>query len=444
MNYVLILGILLIVGLVVTRVTKLIKLPNVTGYLVVGLLLAIVFIVIDKTGYNNPNYDETLSESLTNINSFVSSIALGFIALSIGEEFKLSKIKQYGKKMAIITFFQALIACLLVDVVLIIACLALKMNLAIAICLGAVATATAPAATLMVIHQYKAKGPLVDILLPVVAFDDAIGLVVFAVSLAISKVIVSSGDVSAFSVVVIPLIEVIGSLGIGFLLGVAMHFLIKIFKSRSNHIIAIVAFTLLGVGTIIALNNIEIYGEKLEFSSLLTCMMIGAVYVNLSNNETMSVVARDIEIMDRWTGFLFTLFFVLSGASLATSATAILENSDASIFLPIAIIFVGYMVARSLGKYLGAFFGSKITHQEPNIQKYLGLTLLPQAGVAIGMATQISEIKEFQENNIGNIIVTVVLCATLIYELVGPLITKWSLGKAHEIPYDNLNDETIK
>lgn len=434
MNYVLLLGILLLLGLIATRVTRLIRLPNVTGYLVVGLLLAIIFIIIDSLGYTNPNYSESLGESLSTLNSFVSSIALGFIALSIGEEFKISKIKEYGSKMAIITILQALLATLLVDIVLAIVCVCLDVNMAVAICLGAIATATAPAATLMVIHQYKARGVLVDILLPVVAFDDALGLVVFAISLAIGKVVVTGEAISFVSIVLIPLLEIVGSLAVGFVLGILMHGLIKFFRSRSNHIIVIIAFTLLGVGTINALNHIKINGESLEFSNLLACMMIGAVYVNFTSSSTSATITRDIDLMDRWTGFLFTLFFVLSGASLATSAKSILDGNDITTLIPVLIIFVCYLIARSTGKYFGAYIGSAITRQPPVIKKYLGLTLLPQAGVAIGMANQISNIEVFKTNNIGNIIVTVVLCATLVYELVGPLITKWSLMKAHEIP----------
>ena len=434
MNYVLLLGILLVLGLVATRVTRLIKLPNVTGYLIVGLLLAIVFILMDTFGYTNPNYDESLKDTLTNTNRFVSSIALGFIALSIGEEFKLSKIKAYGSKMAIITLFQALLAAILVDIVLVVVCLILHVNLAIAICLGAIATATAPAATLMVIHQYKARGALVDILLPVVAFDDAVGLIVFAISSSVAKVIVSGEAISIVTIVLIPLLEIIGSLAVGFILGYLMHLIMKFFRSRSNHIIVIIAFTLLGVGVINALNTIKINGENLEFSNLLTCMMIGAVYVNFGNSTTAPTISRDIDLMERWTGFLFTLFFVLSGASLAVSATSIMESSNVSTLVAAIVIFVAYIITRSLGKYFGAFIGSAITRQEPVIKKYLGLTLLPQAGVAIGMANQISGMEAFKVDNIGNIIVTVVLCATLVYELVGPLITKWSLSKAHEIP----------
>jgi len=431
MNFVLFLGILLILGLASTRLMKVLKMPVVTGYLIVGLIAAIVCLIIDGTTDN----DHYFAKSLTTLNSFVSTVALGFIALSIGEEFRLSKIKAFGTKITIITFVQALAAAILVDLVLVFACIFLHLNVSIAICLGAIATATAPAATIMVINQYKAKGPLVDILLPVVAFDDAIGLVVFAISTAIGKVLVTGEEISIISIVLIPLFEIFGSLGIGFVLGIIMHFVIKIFTSRHNHSITIIAFTLLGVGICELINTFSINGEPLEFSNLLCCMMIGAVYINFAGDTYRPTVYRDFELIDRWTPFLFMLFFVLSGAHLATSAQEILSTSEITILVPILIIFGCYLIFRSLGKYFGSFFACKYTKQQKTITDYLGVTLLPQAGVAIGMANQISGMSEFQTDNIGNIIVTVVLCATLVYELVGPLLTKWALEKAGEIPH---------
>ena len=432
MNFVLFLGILLILGLISTRVMKIFKLPNVTGYLIVGLIAALLCIVIDKT-----SKETFLASELTQLNSFISSIALGFIALSIGEEFKVSKIKEYGKDIVLITFFQAFAAIILVDVALIGVCLLLKIDLSIAICLGAIAAATAPAATLMVIHQYKAKGPLVDILLPVVAFDDAIGLIVFSISVAISKVIATGTPITFTSIVLIPLIEIIGSLTIGFILGFLMHTAIKFFKSRNNHAITIIAFTLLGVGVCQALNTIKIGGENLEFSNLLCCMMIGAVFNNIAKDFERPIVYRDFDLIDHWTPFLFMLFFVLSGAHLATSAQEIIISNDSSIILPVVCVFIVYLLMRSIGKYLGSFVSCKITKRPKTITNYLGITLLPQAGVAIGMANQVSNMEAFQINNIGNIIVTVVLCATLVYELIGPLLTKLSLNKAGEIPDEN-------
>ena len=430
MNFVLYLGVLLLLGLMSTRVVKLLKLPNVTGYLVVGLIAAILCIVFDRTKI----YGNSIADGLTKLNGIVSTIALGFIALSIGEEFKIEKIKEYGSKIMTITFLQALLAVVLVDIGLIIACICLNLNIGIAICLGAIATATAPAATLMVIHQYKARGPLVNILLPVVAFDDAIGLVVFSISVSIAKIFVNNTPVSIINIGIMPLIEIIGSLVIGLALGFLMHIVIKFFKSRNNHAITIIAFTLLGVGTCEMLSKITISGQPLEFSNLLCCMMIGAVYVNIAKEEERPIITRDIDLIDRWTPFLFMLFFVLSGAHLATSAYEIITENEIKFLIPVMIIFAIYLLARSLGKYFGAYIGCKITKREKSITKYLGITLLPQAGVAIGMANQIGAMPEFAENNIGNIIITVVLCATLVYELVGPLLTKLALEKAHEIP----------
>ncbi|MBE6133726.1 MAG: hypothetical protein E7178_03565 [Erysipelotrichaceae bacterium] len=433
MNIALFVGILLLLGLIATRASRKINLPNVTAFLVIGLLIAVVCILIDKTGYVG-SLGITLTEELTRINTFVASIALGFIALSIGEEFKFSKIKEYGSKVILITFLQAFGAVILVDAGLLLVCYLCNLNYAIAFVLGAIATATAPAATLMVIHQYKAKGPLVDLLLPVVAFDDAIGLMVFALSTSIAKLFVTTASISIVSILLVPLLEIVGSLLIGFVLGLLLHVTMKYFKSRNNHMIIVIAFTLLGVGACAALNTLKINDSNLNFSSLLACMVIGAVYVNYTNDEQKPILTRDIELMDRWTPFLFTLFFVLSGAHLVTSAYEIFSSGDNSSIYIIVVVFFTYLILRSLGKYLGAFFGCKITKRSKEITHYLGLTLLPQAGVAIGMANQIGDMEIFKVNNMGNIIVTVVLLATLVYELVGPLLTKFALNKAGEIP----------
>ena len=427
MNFVLILGILLILGLASTRVMKIFKLPKVTGYLIIGLLTALVCMLIDNANNNN-----TLTSELTRLNGTISSVALGFIALSIGEEFKLSKIKKYGSKIITITVLQALLAMVLVDIVVLLICYLLKLPLEISLCLGAIATATAPAATLMVIHQYNAKGPLVDLLLPVVAFDDALGLIFFSLSVSISKVISLGITPSIMSLAIVPLIEIVGSIVIGLVLGLLLRATINYFKSRNNHVIMLIAFTLVGVGVCSLLGNIKINGEHLEFSNLLCCMLIGATYINVGNN--IETVERDFSLVERWTPSLFLLFFVLSGAHLVTSGRELLSMNINVIH--IVIVFMGYLIARSLGKYLGAFLGCKITRREKKITNFLGITLLPQAGVAIGMANQISSMDAFN-NSTGNIIVTVVLCATLVYELFGPLLTKWSLNKTGEIPDEN-------
>lgn len=428
MNYVLILGVLLILALFSNRIMKLMKLPAVTGYLIIGLITALVCLLIDHlTG-------KEYTQALNTLNGLISSIALGFIALSIGEEFKLDKIVKYGKRILTITFLQAFCAVIFVDAVLIGVCLLLKVNLSVALCLGAIATATAPAATIMVINQYKAKGPLVDLLLPVVAFDDAIGLIVFAISVTFAKLIAVGGSVSAVSILLIPFINIFGSLIIGFILGFLMHLVMPVFKSRNNHEVVFISFTLVGVGLCELFNGLAISGNTLELSNLLTCMMIGATYTNIAKKSEEEIMYRDFQLVDRWTPFLFMLFFLLSGSHLVISASEIIENNSISFLLPVLIIFVCYLAFRSLGKYYGAKWGCKIGKMDNKITNNLGICLLPQAGVAIGMANSVSKIEAFTTNNIGNIIVTVVLCATLVYELIGPLLTKNALNRVGEIP----------
>jgi len=429
MNSVLLLGLLMLLGLLSSRVAKKAKVPSVTGYLFIGLITAIIFIIIDYTSKINFN----ITSSLSTLNEVVAPIALGFIALSIGEEFRISKIKQYGKKIVIITILQALTATILVDIAVIIVCLILKLNLSIALCLGAIATATAPAATIMVINQYKAKGELVDLLLPVVAFDDAIGLIIFSINVSISKALLG-GSISFISMGVLPLINILGSLVIGFILGFWMYVFIPNFNSKKNHALTFITMTLIGVGLTQLLNMIKIDGESLEISNLLVCMMIGATYTNITKKDKLDIAYRDFQLIDQWTPFLFMLFFVLSGSHLAISFKEVLETASTSMILPIVIIFLTYFIFRSLGKYFGSFIGCKITKQDKKTTFNLGITLLPQAGVAIGMANSISSNEAFKVNNIGNIIVTVVLCATLIYELIGPLLTKNALDRCGEIP----------
>lgn len=435
MNAFLFVGLLLVLGLASTRVMRALKMPNVTGYLIVGLLAALACTLIEfATDGSVP-----LLEGLDNINGIVSTVALGFIALSIGQEFRIKKIKKLGKSVVTITIVQALLTVILVDGGLALLCVFTKLPINIALCLGAIAAATAPAATLMVIHQYNAHGPLVDTLLPIVAFDDAIGLMIFSLSLSISKTLAAGGSVNVVTMLLLPLLEIVGSLVLGFVLGYFLHLMIKFFRSRNNHVTMIITFTLLGVGAVEALNTIVLAGETLEFSSLLTCMMIGAVYNNFSHKEEKLIMIRDFSLVDRWTPFLFLLFFVLSGCHLVTSFTEILKG-EIQLGM-VAAIFATYLILRSTGKYFGGYLGSKWTRQPDTTKKYLGLALLPQAGVAIGMANTISKVEAFKTNGTGDIIVTVVLCATLVYELFGPLLTKWALTKAGEIDLEHREEQ---
>ena len=424
-------SIALIAGLISNRLIKLVNLPNVTGYLLVGILLGPYFFSL----FNN-NLTGVISEKMVESFGIIVDIALGFIAFSIGSEFKLKSIKKLGKGIITITLMQAFAALLFVDIALSVLCLctgSFEENLPMILTLGAVATATAPAATLMVIKQYKAKGPVTDTLLPVVAFDDAVGLILFSISFSIAQVFakqqagVAGGDINIVNILLLPILEIIVSLVIGAILGILLTFAMKFFKSRANRLICMITATFLAV----ALCKLCGVWFGFELSSLLTCMMVGAVFCN-TRKDAIAI----FEGVDRWTPAIFMLFFILSGA----------ELNFKLITLPVLGICGIYLIARSCGKYLGAYFGCKLSNTNENVKKYLGLTLLPQAGVAIGMARSSSNVFnglcDFSANSTVNnsyleglagTITAVVLCATLVYELVGPFITKVALTKANEI-----------
>ena len=263
----------------------------------------------------------------------------------------------------------------------------------------------------MIVRQYKARGIVTDTLLPVVAFDDAIGLIIFAISLAVAKVLaVPNAKLTVMDVLVMPLLEIILSLGFGSILGVILSYTAKIFKSRSNRISLCVMCVFAGVGLCSVIPG-------LPLSDLLTCMAIGVIYANM-NKESGQV----FDTMDRWTAPLFLLFFIISGAEL-----------DLSIIPMVGVIGIVYLVSRSTGKYFGAYLGAKVVGADNNVKKYLGLTLLPQAGVAIGMAQKVANTPELVAAGFASKVVTVTLCATLVYELLGPIIAKWALVKAGEI-----------
>lgn len=402
------LSIALLAGLMLSRVAKLLQLPAVTAYLVAGILVGPY--VLGQLGVEGLGFT-----SLEDVKTYsiLSDVALGFIAFSIGNEFRLAQLKKIGKQATVIGIFQALITTVVVDVALIALHFAIpeKLSLSAAIVLGAIATATAPAATLMVVRQYKAKGPLTDILLPVVALDDAVGLVVFAISFGVAKAL-NSGAVSILSIILEPLLEVILSLALGFVMGLLFTFCERFFHSRSKRLAMSVTFVLLTVA--LSMIKFEIGGVHVAFSSLLVCMMLGSVFCNICDfsEELMDRV-------DRWTAPLFVLFFVLSGAEL-----------ELSVFADLAIVIVGliYIMSRSLGKYTGAYISAKSVKCSNNIVKYLGITLLPQAGVALGMA-----IKAETLGPEGYIVANITLFAVLIYELIGPMLTKIALTKAGDI-----------
>ncbi len=424
-NEILAIGIALVLGLLSTRLMKLIGMPNVTGYLIVGLIIG-------------PHCLGLIQEGVLENLGVISSIALGFIAFSIGVEFKLKHIREIGKSAMTITFFQAFAATLFVDGILIATGALTKMPLYEAIILGAIATATAPAATLMVVRQYKAKGIVTGTLLPVVALDDAVGLIVFAISNAIALALVSGAQITVMTIAVWPLVEIVASLVIGGAVGCLLSVVPRFFRSRDNRLISTIVCVFLCIGICELFNVLNSEGKiPFALSDLLVCMMAGAIFVNL-RKEADTIM----EGTDRWTPALFMLFFILSGAEL--NVMTFVNRPE------LLIVLALYIVARCAGKYLGAFAGAAVSKSDRHVRNYLGITLFPQAGVAIGMATMCG--KEFSKaaataspelapilQSVGTNIVTITMCAVLVYELVGPLLTKWALVKAGEIDPSMLN-----
>lgn len=411
MTMLLSIAVALFAGLMLSRVVKLVKLPAVTGYLIAGLLIG-PFVLgrlqIPGLGFTSFGEVERLKP--------ISEVALGFIAFAIGNEFRVSQLRVIGRQATVIAVIQALAATVLVDLSLLLLHLLMpeKVSVPAAITLGAIATATAPAATLMVVNQYKAKGPLVDLLLPIVALDDAIGLIVFAVSFGIAKTFASGAELSIISVLVNPLLEVLASLALGSLLGLLYTYIERFFHSRSKRLCVAITFVILAVS--LSMLEFKFPGSELElgFSSLLVCMMLGTIFCNIcpSSEELMAKT-------DRWTAPLFVLFFVISGAEL-----------DLSVFRNLTCVLIGivYIVFRSAGKICGAGVGSRLMKCSPSVQKWLGLTLLPQAGVALGMSITVAELGPE-----GATIRSIVLFSVLIYELVGPMLTKIALTRAGDI-----------
>lgn len=401
------LSIALLAGLLLSRLAKIVKLPAVTAYLISGVLIGPF--VLGALGIPGIGITSKQIEGF----GLISDLALGFIAFSMGNEFRLSQLKKIGKQATVIGVLQALITTVVVDIALIALHFAMPNTLSIpaAIVLASVATATAPAATLMVVKQYKAKGPVTDVLLPVVALDDAVGLVVFAISFGIARSMGTAG-VSPLAIILEPLIEIVLSLLLGFVMGLLFTLCEKYFHSRSKRMAVSVTFVMMTVA--ISSLKFEVGGIHIAFSSLLACMMLGTVFCNICE------VSEDLmDRADRWTTPVLILFFVISGAEL-----------DLSVFTQWTVVVVGivYIFARSLGKYYGANISARMTKSDPNIVKYLGITLLPQAGVALGMA-----IKAIELGPDGAIVRNITLFAVLIYEIVGPFLTKIALTKAGDI-----------
>ena len=408
MNLLLSVAFAVLAGLMMTRVVKKLGLPDVTAYLVAGVLIGPYAL----GRLNLPVGFHTL-EAVEGLN-LMSDVALGFIAFAIGNEFRLSALKKTGKQATIVGIVQGLVAALFVDAALIGLHFILgdKLPISSAITLGAIATATAPAATLMVVRQYKAKGKLTDILLPVVALDDAVGLVVFAVSFGVARAM-NSGAFDLVSILVEPVVEIVLSLALGALMGVILTQLEKLFNSNSNRLSLTIGFVLMTVA--LSMAEFKVGPVNVGFSSLLVCMMLGTVFCNLCP------LSGDLmEKSEKWTAPLYVLFFVISGAEL-----------ELGVFKDFAVVGIGlvYIVFRSLGKYIGAYGSCKISGCDDKVTKYLGITLLPQAGVALGMCLTATQLGGAD----GTIIRNIVLFSVLIYELVGPALTKDALTKSGDI-----------
>ena len=406
-THLILLAVALIGGLMLSRLTKKLNLPAVTAYLVAGLAIGpfcLGALNIPGLGFQSLEQVEGMS--------ILTQTALGFIAFTIGNEFRMRQLKATGAKAITIGILQAVLTTALVDAVLIglHLCFPEVISIPCAITLGAIASATAPAATLMVVRQYKADGPLTRLLMLVVAIDDAVGLVLFSVSFGIATAL-AHGEVSVLAVVVEPIVEIILSLGLGAVMGWLLNWVEQFFHSRSKRMTISVAFVLLTVG--LSMLEFQIGPIHCGFSLLLVCMMTGTVFCNIcSTSEEL------MERVEAWTVPLNILFFVISGAEL-----------DLQVLVQPVTLLVGviYILARSAGKYFGSWSSCLLTQQSKPITDNLGITLLPQAGVALGMALTAATLPD------GALARNVVLFAVLVYELVGPWLTKRSLLAVGEI-----------
>lgn len=390
-------GIMLFAALLAGKLVKQLKLPNVTGYLVIGLLLG-------------PNCLGILPQEMLDGVGIITELALGCIAFSIGAEFRIKFLKRVGKAPIIIGVLEGMGAVVVVDTVL----LLLGYDVTFALAVGAISSATAAASTLMIVKQYKSKGPVTNTLLPVVALDDAVALIAFGLSMAVANVISSKSDAPVGKLLLEPCIEIFGGLlfgaGLGFIMAVLVHY----YTGRGNRL----AITLMMICVCVGIS------DMVGFSSLLACMMLSTVYVNMSHHTD-----KIYEPLERMTPPIYMMFFIISGASL-----------DVTVMASVGVVGVVYVVGRVIGKALGAALGARLSKAPKVVSRWLGLTLIPQEGVAIGLATSAGRsLPEYAAK-----IQTIVLCGVVIYELIGPIITKTALKKAGEITEEGKKPQTAK
>lgn len=396
-------AVMLLSGFLLTRITKLLKLPNVTAYIVAGILIG-------------PFGLKIIPEKVIDGMSFLADIALAFIAFSTGEFFRLSVLKRSGAKNIVITLFEALVASVVVFCVLY---FALGLPMEFSIVLGSLAAATAPASTLMTIRQTGSKGDFVDTLLQVVALDDVVGLVAFSAAMGVAMAIVA-GQVTVDGVV-LPIVYNLAMLALGGALGWVLKLLIcKPTRTGDNRLIIALAI-MLGFCGVCAFFDV---------SPLLGCMAMGTVYINVSNDD------RLFKQLNYFSPPILLLFFVRSGANFNLGALVNVADSVAGV--PLLTIGIVYFFVRILGKYGGAFLGCLVTKKDKRVRNFLGLALIPQAGVAIGLATLAARTLG---GSVGESLETIILASSVLYELVGPACGKLALYMSKS--YSNNIDEVV-
>lgn len=399
MNILLKISIVIAFGVIGGRIAKFFKLPNVTGYLIAGLFLG-------------PSFLKLISGQEESIISFVNEVALAAIAFSIGGEFLLKDIKKLGKDIFIITLAEVVGVIIIVFLVMF---YIFNQSFVFSIVIASMSAATAPAGTLMVIKQYRAHGPLTNTILPVAALDDVLGIMAFGIAMSIAKMSIGESTSSLFQMISQPLLEILGSLLLGFIIGIILTYIANRAKCREE-LLSIILVAIIGSA---GLSNL------LNLSPLLTCMMIGGTLVNLMHNSK-----RIFSILNEFTPPIHLLFFTFAGASL-----------NLSILAQIGLLGTGYVLARTVGKVLGASLGAIAVNADDVIKKYLGLALLPQGGISIGLSMIVKkELPEYSSD-----IITVILFSVLVFEITGPILAKFAITKAGEIDgIDNIKKRKKK
>lgn len=381
------LAVMLFSGFLMTRLTKLAHLPNVTGYILAGVLIG-------------PCILNLIPETVQNGMDFVTDVALAFIAFGVGKYFKLGRLRKNGRSVLILTVFESLIAALLVFLVM---AFVFRLPIPFSLLLGAIGSATAPASTIMTIRQYKAKGQFVDILLQIVALDDAVALLAFSVCAAIAQAMEGGGGISP-KAVLLPILWNLLALAAGALAGFLLHKLIGENRSSQHRLVLVTALLL----------SITGFCTALDISPLLACMVMGAVYINVSGNK------KVFKQVNGFTPPIQLLFFVLSGMRM-----------DLTALKAAGLIGVVYFLVRIIGKYAGAWLGAVLGKASVPIRRYLGLALIPQAGVSIGLALLGQRILPAES---GALLSTIILSSGVLYEMIGPACAKAAIFLSGSVP----------